>query len=221
MNSHFYGSNQSNSMNTAASMSSNNQMNRLAPHHHSSHRNSVGSNSSSSPSAESSSTSIVDENSPVGGSTAFHHPNIPRYSSNPVPQYPYNMDAAATSSHVNQTSSTTPLINAAAILNRMSRPNTDAANQSIGGSLPIKKRRPVPVEHKDPNYWEKRRKNNESAKKSRDSKREKENHMAMKISYLERENFELTTKCACLMQENEKLRSMLIAAQTGGSVPST
>lgn len=223
MNPQFY-VNQNNTMSAAAAAasmtaSSNHMLaHRLNNAHHHNHRNSVGSSSS----AESSSTSILDENSPVGA--GFHHPTLPRYTNaNTASQYPY-MDSttaatATSSSSQAQEGANTPLINAATILNRMNR---HESSQSASGSLPLKKRRPVPVEHKDSSYWEKRRKNNESAKKSRDSKREKENHMAMRISYLERENFELKTRCACLMQENEKLTNMLIAAQNSSTqVPST
>lgn len=167
----------------SAGSSTQSAANRLPNTHH---RNSTGSTS------ESSSTSLIDENSPTG----FHQQSIPRYPTAANPSYPYPLEAA------NSTPSQIPQA-AAAILNRINRPSE---------SIPLKKRRPVPVEHKDMSYWEKRRKNNESAKKSRDSKREKENQMAVRITYLERENFELKTRCACLMQENQKLTNMLIAA---------
>lgn len=171
-------------------------------------RNSVGSSSSSS--AESSSTSIVDENSPPLTRYPNLHPTQPQQAHYPS----YNLDANNSSSSSSSSQTGSPLLNAAAILNRINGHN----NVNTGdGSLPLKKRRPVPVEHKDSSYWEKRRKNNESAKRSRDSKREKETQMSVRISYLERENFELKTRCACLIQENEKLTSMLIAAQNAAA----
>lgn len=80
------------------------------------------------------------------------------------------------------------------------------------GSLPIKKRRAVPVENKDNSYWEKRRKNNESAKRSRDMRRTKEEHISIRVIYLEQENLQLRTEVALLRSETEKLRSMLYQA---------
>ena len=74
---------------------------------------------------------------------------------------------------------------------------------------PNKKRRPIPVEQKDNQYWEKRRKNNESAKRSRDIRRSKEEHISIRVIYLEQENLQLRTECALLRKETEKLRSLL------------
>jgi leukemia factor-related protein len=46
----------------------------------------------------------------------------------------------------------------------------------------------VPNELKDDKYWARRRKNNMAAKRSRDARRMKENQIALRASYLEREN---------------------------------
>jgi len=64
------------------------------------------------------------------------------------------------------------------------------------------------VDEKDAAYWERRRKNNEAAKRSRDARRAKEDELAIRTSYLERENVllryeieelkkELIRKCNC------------------------
>lgn len=82
------------------------------------------------------------------------------------------------------------------------------SNENNNGSLPLKKRRAVPVENKDPGYWEKRKKNNESAKRSRDNRRVKEDHLAMKNMILEQENLQLKTQVALYEAEIEKLRAM-------------
>lgn len=72
-----------------------------------------------------------------------------------------------------------------------------------------KKRRAVPSENKDKAYWEKRRKNNESAKRSRDIRRCKEEHISVRVIYLEQENLSLRTEIALMRAENEKLRAMM------------
>lgn len=73
------------------------------------------------------------------------------------------------------------------------------------------KKRPlsVPEESKDVSYWEKRKKNNESAKRSRDARRMKEEQIAMRVVYLEQENLQLRTEVSLLKSEIEKLRCML------------
>jgi len=62
-------------------------------------------------------------------------------------------------------------------------------------------------------YWEKRRKNNESAKRSRDARRMKEEQIAMRVVYLEQENLQLRTEASLLKNEIEKLRHMLYSSQ--------
>lgn len=61
----------------------------------------------------------------------------------------------------------------------------------------------------DQAYWDKRRKNNESAKRSRDARRMKEEQIAMRVVYLEQENLQLRTEAQLLKNEIEKLRCML------------
>lgn len=80
-----------------------------------------------------------------------------------------------------------------------------------------KKRRAVPVENKDETYWEKRRKNNESAKRSRDMRRSKEEHISIRVIYLEQENLQLKTELALMRNETEKLRAMLYAASNSAA----
>ncbi|XP_064632496.1 transcription factor VBP-like [Lineus longissimus] len=64
-------------------------------------------------------------------------------------------------------------------------------------------------EMKDGGYWEKRKKNNESAKRSRDARRMKEEQIALRVVYLEQENLQLRTEVSLLRSEIEKLRCML------------
>ena len=54
----------------------------------------------------------------------------------------------------------------------------------------IKKRKKnaVPDEMKDERYWEKREKNKEATRRSREAKRLKENQIVLRAAYLEKEN---------------------------------
>ena len=84
-----------------------------------------------------------------------------------------------------------------------------SSNLDEDDSLPLKKRRQVPVEHKDSQYWEKRKKNNESAKRSRENRKSKEEHISLRVIYLEQENLQLRTECSLLRNEVEKLRASI------------
>ena len=64
-------------------------------------------------------------------------------------------------------------------------------------------------ENKDDSYWERRRKNNEAAKRSRDSRRAKEEEIAMRAAFLEQENLKLRAQVAILKNETAKLHYML------------
>jgi hypothetical protein len=79
----------------------------------------------------------------------------------------------------------------------------DYSQNELCGSLPFKKRaRAVPLEQKDTAYYEKRARNNESAKRSRDARRIKEQQIQDRVSYLEHEN-------SRLLMENQALRYQL------------
>lgn len=57
-----------------------------------------------------------------------------------------------------------------------------------GVLTPYRRRRQfVPDDLKDDKYWARRRKNNMAAKRSRDARRMKENQIAMRAGYLEKE----------------------------------
>ena len=86
-----------------------------------------------------------------------------------------------------------------------------APPSSVSNSRMPPKKRPlcVPDEQKDNGYWEKRKKNNESAKRSREARRMKEEQIAMRVVYLEQENLQLRTETSLLKGEIEKLRCML------------
>ncbi|XP_042363562.1 TEF transcription factor, PAR bZIP family member a isoform X2 [Plectropomus leopardus] len=59
----------------------------------------------------------------------------------------------------------------------------------------------VPEEQKDDKYWQRRKKNNMAAKRSRDARRLKENQITVRAAFLERENAALRTEVAELRKE--------------------
>ncbi|XP_013888849.1 thyrotroph embryonic factor [Austrofundulus limnaeus] len=59
----------------------------------------------------------------------------------------------------------------------------------------------VPEEQKDEKYWQRRKKNNIAAKRSRDARRLKENQITVRAAFLERENAALRSEVAELRKE--------------------
>jgi hypothetical protein len=84
-----------------------------------------------------------------------------------------------------------------------------SGNEDDSGIPPKKRALNVPEEQRDDCYWEKRKKNNESAKRSREARRMKEEQIALRVVYLEQENLQLRTEVSLLKSEIEKLRCML------------
>merc|ERR1719234_649298 len=76
----------------------------------------------------------------------------------------------------------------------------------------------VPEEHKDEKYWEKRIKNKEATRRSREAKRLKQNQIALRAAHLERENKILRDQIDAakkssseLQNETEELKARLLA----------
>ncbi|XP_018368744.1 PREDICTED: thyrotroph embryonic factor isoform X2 [Trachymyrmex cornetzi] len=67
----------------------------------------------------------------------------------------------------------------------------------------------VPDDLKDDKYWARRRKNNMAAKRSRDARRMKENQIALRAGFLEKENMGLRQELDRLKNENMLLRDKL------------
>ncbi|KAF7471453.1 Hypothetical predicted protein [Marmota monax] len=61
----------------------------------------------------------------------------------------------------------------------------------------------------DDKYWARRRKNNMAAKRSRDARRLKENQIAIRASFLEKENSALRQEVADLRKELGKCKNIL------------
>ena len=67
----------------------------------------------------------------------------------------------------------------------------------------------MPDDQKDEAYWERRRKNNEAAKRSRDARRAKEDEIAIRAAFLEQENIKLRLRIAAIENENVTLQKEL------------
>merc|ERR1712179_659312 len=63
----------------------------------------------------------------------------------------------------------------------------------------------VSPERKDDKYWEKRGKNNVAARRSREARRLKENQIALRTAYLEKQNYGLKSALQDVNMKNEKL----------------
>ena len=92
---------------------------------------------------------------------------------------------------------------------------TSSSSSTNGGDLmaphSMRKRpkRMVSDENKDAKYWERRRKNNLAAKRSRDLRRIKENQIAYRATLLEKDNRNLSSELNKARAENELLRQRL------------
>lgn len=92
-----------------------------------------------------------------------------------------------------------------------SPPNGDATS-SCGPIRNGRRRSRLPDNEKDSAYWERRRKNNEAAKRSRDARRAKEDEIALRAAYLETQNAQLLYELAKTRAELTLLRQALCAA---------
>ncbi|XP_029440558.1 D site-binding protein [Rhinatrema bivittatum] len=72
----------------------------------------------------------------------------------------------------------------------------------------------VPDNQKDEKYWNRRCKNNEAAKRSRDARRLKENQISVRAAFLEKENAVLRQEVAHIRQELTRYRSILSKYET-------
>lgn len=68
---------------------------------------------------------------------------------------------------------------------------------------------PIPDNCKDDAYWERRKRNNESAKKSREMRRWKEQQTTFRVRVLEQENLKLKTEVTMLRNELENFRKII------------
>ncbi|KAI2799601.1 hypothetical protein BLOT_011507 [Blomia tropicalis] len=111
--------------------------------------------------------------------------------------------------------STTPIsgVTPSKIGGNTSASQTSSSQSSANGGSSRKRGRPLPEDLKDEAYWERRRKNNEAAKRSRDLRRAKEDEIAIRAAFLEQENFQLKVELMKARVECEKMRSLWMSSQ--------
>ena len=91
---------------------------------------------------------------------------------------------------------------------RIDAPTTTLSDKTLKSKSNIKN--PYPTgDDKDRQYWERRRKNNEAAKRSRDTRRRKEDEIALRCAFLEQENLKLKLELSSLKQETYRLKCLL------------
>ncbi|EDV27364.1 uncharacterized protein TRIADDRAFT_52980 [Trichoplax adhaerens] len=73
--------------------------------------------------------------------------------------------------------------------------------KSANLSASKKSKTPVPNDRKDDKYWDKRKRNNESAKRSREARKLKDNQVASRATWLEEENVKIKAENAALREE--------------------
>ncbi|KAH8280597.1 hypothetical protein KR018_012055 [Drosophila ironensis] len=77
-------------------------------------------------------------------------------------------------------------------------------------------KRPIPDAQKDAKYYERRKRNNEAAKKSRDARKIREDRIAFRAAILEQENSILRAQVMALRDELQTVRQLLGATTAGG-----
>ena len=87
--------------------------------------------------------------------------------------------------------------------------NVGSVDFNKASLLKKRKKQMVSEEKKDDKYWERRRKNNLAAKRSRDARRAKENQVAIRATFLERENKILAQELRKARAENHLLKERL------------
>ncbi|XP_042210497.1 uncharacterized protein LOC121858259 [Homarus americanus] len=75
---------------------------------------------------------------------------------------------------------------------------------------PRGEKKPIPDTLKDDKYFERRKRNNLAAKKSRDARKQREDQVAIRATYLEKENAILRAQVATLREEATSLRNLLL-----------
>ncbi|XP_055352523.1 nuclear factor interleukin-3-regulated protein-like [Paramacrobiotus metropolitanus] len=120
--------------------------------------------------------------------------------------FPNTFDAL---NHLTSFGAADPLAEANPVLIRaISSMNSSASSTSSRRQRSEKK--PIPSEQKDDKYYERRRRNNYAAKKSRDFRKAREDEIAMRACYLEKENAVLKAQLTTLRDEAEALKNMLL-----------
>lgn len=75
---------------------------------------------------------------------------------------------------------------------------------------PRSEKKTIPTDQKDEKYFERRKRNNHAAKKSRDARKAREDEIAIRASFLEKENAILRAQVATLREEANSLKQLLL-----------
>ncbi len=86
--------------------------------------------------------------------------------------------------------------------------------QSSGGKRSRTSKKNLPDQAKDNKYFERRKRNNVAAKKSRDARKQREDEIAIRASFLEKENAILKAQLQTLKDEAQQLRILLAQKKT-------
>lgn len=89
-------------------------------------------------------------------------------------------------------------------------PSSDQCSMASDAEQPLRKRRhPVPDDKKDDKYWERRKRNNQAAKRSRDTKKRKTEDELIRAQDAIQENTKLKQEIEVLKAEISSLRRLL------------
>jgi hypothetical protein len=78
---------------------------------------------------------------------------------------------------------------------------------------PRGEKKPIPDEQKDERYFERRKRNNLAAKKSRDQRKLREDAIGMRASFLEKDNAILRSQVSTLREERNSLQGLILRRQ--------
>lgn len=98
---------------------------------------------------------------------------------------------------------------------------SSSSDSSLLGSSQSKRvrtaKKVVPDQQKDMKYFERRKRNNVAAKKSRDARKQREDEIAIRASFLEKENAILKAQLQTLKDEAQQLRILLAQKKTNNA----
>lgn len=98
----------------------------------------------------------------------------------------------------------------------------DSSQFRAGGTSRARTRnanpKPISEQQKDGKYFERRKRNNVAAKKSRDARKQREDEIAIRASFLEKENSILKAQLQTLKDEAQQLRILLTQKKASQSM---
>lgn len=96
---------------------------------------------------------------------------------------------------------------------------SDNNGDAMNPSPPRRIKNPIPDVNKDEKYWRRRAKNNLAAKRSRESRREKENNVTMRAAFLEKEYQSISCEVAKAREINQMLKERLRKYESVDDIP--